>query len=367
MPNAGHLPIRSGVPAPAPPPRSILLIRPSALGDVCRTVPLIASLRRAFPAARLDWLVHEAFVPAVARHPAVSNIIPFPRSALSGWGSPFPPPSALRRLISLARTLAEPRYDTVIDAQGLLRSGVCARLTRAPRRLGPADARELAWLFYTDRVPPPAGPNASPHTVDRMLALLAPLGIAPLRDLTLYPDPAELAAIDQHPRLAHRRFAVFAPTSRWPGKQWPADRFAALARRALDANLFDAIAIVGSAAERPQITPLLALAAADPRVVDLVGRTTVTGLLAVIARSAFVLANDSAALHMAVGLHKPLLALFGPTDPRKVGPYARDADVLQHLHPADRFDHKHAARGRAMMERITVDEAWSNLVTRASR
>jgi ADP-heptose:LPS heptosyltransferase len=146
---------------------------------------------------------------------------------------------------------------------------------------------------------------------------------------------------------------VLAPTSRWPAKQWPAQRFAEFGRRLLGAGT-GPIVIVGGPGERDQVAPLLDWADGEPRAVDLVGETSVARLMAVIARSSLVVANDSAALHMAVGFDRPIVALFGPTRVELVGPYRRDADVLQQARPDDRFNHKRDAGG--MIERITVDQ-----------
>ena len=101
----------------------------------------------------------------------------------------------------------------------------------------------------------------------------------------------------------------------------------------------------------------------DPRVINLAGKTSIAQLMALVRDASLVIANDSAAVHMAVGFNRPMVALFGPTDIRRVGPYRRDADVIQHIGPADRLDHKDTAHGRTLMERITTDE----VVTRATR
>lgn len=329
----------------------ILLIRPSALGDVCRTVPLLVSLKRGFPRCAIDWLVQDGFADAVAGHPDLNGVVRFPRGLFKRWYVPMGTWRAGRWLQSLAK----PGYDLVIDAQGLARSGLLAMATRARIRVGPADAREMGWVGYTHTVRPAPGVA---HTVDRMLALVAALGVPIVRDLTLHPSPPDLERADELLRPAGKRVLLLAPTSRWPGKQWPADRFAAAAEALLASGGggFDGAVIVGSEKERAQCAPLIALAQRDRRVVDAMGRTSVGGLLALVARSAVVIANDSAALHMAVGCAKPLVALFGPTDVAKVGPYGRSADVIQHVGPEDRLDHKDEAGGRALMERISVDE-----------
>lgn len=384
------IPARLADPRPLPQPltqsRRVLLIRPSALGDVCRTVPLLVRLRRLFPDSQIDWLVQDAFADAIRCHPALTGVVPFPRSDWKRWYTP----AAARKILAFAGALRRAGYDLVIDAQGLARSGVLAAATGAPNRFGHADAREGGWIAYTRRVP-----TAAVHTVERMASLVdavraelagepasggaaepaggsnagpaarvfapTPIDAEELR-LHVCPEAAEWAAA--HPRLGGRRYAVLAPTSRWPGKRWPADRFAALAGELLRSGAVEMVAVVGSGGERAQCGPVLDLAAREGRVVELFGQTSVAGLMALIQRAALVVANDSAALHMAVGLHRPLVALFGPTDAAKVGPYGRGADVLQRVTPADRLDHKDEAAGRVLMERLSVEEVTAAAAAR---
>jgi heptosyltransferase-1 len=353
---------------PTPPSHSaprVLIIRPSALGDVCRSVPVLAALRTAYPAATIDWLVQDTFAPAIASHPALTRVVPFVRSRV-GKLHRAAGRSELRALLSALRSA---RYDIVLDCQGLARSGVLTRITGAPLRVGHADARELAFLAYSRRVP--HTPGASEHTVDRMLELLTPLGITPPAnaDMRLHLPPA----LDHWPSLTlglapGTRYALLAPTSRWLGKRWPADRFAEVARRLLEAPLgLERIAFVGTADEQPQITPMLDLAQRDARVVNLAGRTSIAQLMALVRDASLVVANDSAAVHMAVGFDRPMVALFGPTDIRRVGPYRRDADVIQHVGPADRLNHKDASIGQSLMARITTDEVMSRATQALSR
>lgn len=337
-------------PAPAEPPRRILIIRPSALGDVCRSVPVLAALRAAFPAAEIDWLVQDAYAPAIEHHPALTRAVPFPRKRFG---------SLLRRarfgeVLDWLGSLRRARYDLVLDCQGLFRSGAFAWFTRAPRRVGFDDARELGWLGLSERVAAPR----SMHTVDRMLALARAVGAdaASPPDMRLYAAPDAHARVHADPLLAQKRSVLLAPTSRWAGKRWPADRFAQAARVLLDTGRADVIVLVGGPSERDQVAPLLGLARAEPRVIDRVGATSVADLMALVEASALVVANDSAPLHMAVGFDRPCVALFGPTRTDLVGPWRRERDVIQHVSPGERLDHKNDAAGRALMERITVDE-----------
>lgn len=335
-------------------PGRILIIRPSALGDVCRSVPVLASLRRAFPRAHIAWLVQDAFADAVRHHPMLSAVVPFPRKALGEAAKAGRIGAVLGYLASLRRG----RYDLVVDAQGLARSGLLAWATRAPRRVGFADAREGGWLGLTQRVRVAPGL----HAVDRMVELVRGVGVGPVRDMRLYAADEERAWVRNDFRLAGGRYAVVAPTSRWTGKRWPIERFAEVTRALLDRGL--CVAVVGGPSERGQCGPLIEMAVVEPRVIDLVGRTSVGRLMALIESAAVVVANDSAALHMAVGFDRPAVGLYGPTRLELVGPYVGPREpaarsrtvVLQRVGPGDRLDHKDHAAGTPLMERIGARE-----------
>ncbi len=333
---------------PSPEPRRVLIIRPSALGDVCRSVPVLVSLRRAWPQASIDWLVQDSYAPAIEHHPALTRAVHFPRKRFG---------TLLRRagfggVLSWLGSLRRAEYDLVLDCQGLLRSGIFAWFTRAPRRVGFSDARELGWLGVNERVTAPK----SMHTVDRMLELVRAVEVETVHDLRLYSSPQARARVRADQALAGKRFVLIAPTSRWPGKRWPADRFAAGARALLAADQVDAVVLVGAPAERDQVGPLLDLARAEPRVIDRIGSTSIADLMALVEASSLVIANDSAPLHMAVGFDRPCVALFGPTRTHLVGPYGREGDVIQHVKRDEHLDHKDETAGRALMERISVDE-----------
>ncbi len=330
---------------PALNPARILVIRPSALGDVARSVPVLAALKQAWPAAAIDWVVESGFEAVIDQHPALGKAISFPKKAIrdSARRLQFGP------LLSFRRVLRNGAYDLVLDCQGLGRSAAMARSTGAPRRFGHADAREFGWLAYTTRVPT----SVETHTVDRMLTLAAAAGApAPEPDLRLYSSPEARAWLAEQ-EWASAPFVVLAPTSRWPAKQWPSTRFAGLAAALADAGL--RVVFTGSASERDQVQPCLAVAGTKCGVIDAVGTLSLAQLMAVIERSSLVVANDSAALHIAVGFDRPIVALFGPTRVHRVGPYRREADVIQHITDSDPLEHKRS-ENVALMERISLEE-----------
>lgn len=331
-------------------PRRILLVRPSALGDVARTVPALASLRRAFPEATIDWLVRDTFTDAIAAHPALDEVLPFPRARFRRFGRSA---AVTREVVAWLRGLGRRGYDAAFDLQGLLRSGAFTQASRAPRRVGFADAREGAWLAYNRRHRVEAT-----HTVDRMLGLLEAEGIDPTPDMRLYVPEADGAWADawlSDQGLVAGRYALVAPTAMWRSKQWPAERFDVVVER-LDHYEMQAAVVVGAADERAMAAPLLRGATAVPRI-DMVGRTSVGRLMALIERSAVALCNDSAALHLAVGLGRRCVGVFGPTDPAIVGPYRYDIGVVR---PPNAVKARYRARpdDRALIEQVTVDQAW---------
>ncbi len=300
-------------------PSRILIVRPSALGDVCRTVPILATLRRAWPDAAIDWVVQSDFSAAIACHPDLTEVVGFPRREFARWWhNPRVAADLARWVVDLRRR----RYDLVVDCQGLGRSGLITWATRAPRRVGSRSARELGWLGYNVRHS--VAPDL--HTVERMMALLVAEGLEPVYDMHLYAAPEDLAWWASRREAIEAAYAVLAPTSRWPSKCWPQEHWSALIMLLRERG-FQRIVLIGAPSERHQVDRITA--GDDSTIIDLVGRTDIGQTMAVIAGADLVIANDSAPLHMAVGFDRPCIGLYGPTDPGQVGPWgAQPSSVL---------------------------------------
>lgn len=334
-------------------PERILIIRPSALGDVCRSVCVLAAVKEQYPEAKIDWMVQDSFVEAIKHHPALNEVIPFHRKKFGEQCKK----GHIGELFKWIRKLKATNYDMVIDAQGLARSGFFTWATKAPMRIGYRDAQENAWIFLNKRVQAPR----SLHTVDRMLKLAEHTGADISKpNMQLYTGDDELSqVIIEYPE----RYAVIAPTSRWPGKCWSIDRFTELTQRLIDRPEIDRIIIVGGPGERLSCAPLLEVAENHPYITDRVGSTSISQLMAIISRAQLVVANDSAAIHMAVGFQRKLIALLGPTEPSLVGPYKHDQDVIRHALDSDDF-HFRDQKSVEMMDRITTDEVFEACITR---
>ena len=207
---------------------------------------------------------------------------------------------------------------------------------------------------------------AALHTVDRMLGLLEQDGVAVDRDMRLYVGEEDAAWADRYRAehgLSAGRYVVLAPTAQWGCKCWPAEKYAEVARRAAaHSSTDDRVVLLAAPHEHDKLRPITD-ALGDKA---LLPTTTVGQLMALIDGAAALVANDSAALHIAVGLDRPAVALFGPTDPALVGPYRRDDDVLQPdgLTADDMAGYRARKDDDALIAKIAVDAVWEKLLGR---
>ncbi len=331
-----------------PPYNRILIIKPSSLGDVATALPMLCDLKAAYPAARIDWLIHPGLASLLRGHPAISNLIEFDRKRMAAW---WYKPSANRLFRQMLSALRGPKYDCVIDAQGLLRSGIFAWWTGAKMCIGFANAREGSRFFYTHHAALPAQPQVA---VVRMRALLAPLGIdtsGPAR----YEVPIQFSARESVDTLLTEisNPVVVIPGARWDTKRWAIDGFIEIVRRLRQAGM--PVVLAGSPDEQPLCQQI---EQAVPGVLNLGGKTDLAQMVALLDRARIVVGNDSGPLHVAVALGKSVVAIYGPTDPNFVGPHGQLDHVIRFdvvCHPCRRrtCDHHSCMRG------VTVEEVWS--------
>jgi lipopolysaccharide heptosyltransferase I len=300
------------------PPRRILLVKPSALGDVVHALPIAALIKRTWPEARLTWLISRPFAPLLETNPHVDALLPFDRQRGRGW---WRHSGNVKRL---AGQLRDGHFDLVIDLQGLLRSAWLAWQTRAPVRVGFRYARELAPFFYTHHVDVPPGER---HAVERYLDVAEALGLprGPIEfPLPTTPQDEATAAALLAP-LAGAPYALMLPGTNWPTKRWPAHHAATLAGR-LNGETGLRIVLAGAA---DALEPAGVIRQANPAALDLVGKTSVRELVCLIRGASLVVSNDSGPMHLAAALGVPLVAPFGPTSPSRTGPYRRDGSVVR--------------------------------------
>jgi lipopolysaccharide heptosyltransferase I len=322
----------------------ILLIKLSAVGDVVHTIPVLNKLRRRYPNAHIDWLLTPTIGELLRHHPALDGVIDFPRDVSAppwAW-------SAVTRYGRLARQLRSPRYDLVIDLQGQSRTAFLAYATRAPVRIGfdkqrPQvwansrqvtdefrkhawqGAREGAWLFYTH---PIKLPTLDVHVIDHYQSVGALLGFAAGPADFSFPIPeaarSRADALLRERGIGETRPVILASRGSWETKRWPDQKSAEVARHFLQRG--HAVVLVGAPRERAVGENIARLA---PGIVNLTGETTLSELAALLDRGSLCIAQDSGPMHLAVALGRPVVALFGPSDPVWAGPYHRNNAVVR--------------------------------------
>jgi lipopolysaccharide heptosyltransferase I len=300
----------------------ILLIKPSAVGDIVHTLPVLVRLRERFPDARIDWFITPENADLVRHHPDLSNVVLFDRWRYSRFGRDW---LATKGLLNLLRTLRRNQYDLVIDLHGQFRSALFTVVTRAAVRVGFEKAREGAWLVYTHPIPLLSD---SVHAVDRYLWLGHVLGFAAGEpDFRIYLPAAIESCVDEllaRHGLLGRPLALVVPGTVWQTKHWRSDGFAGVARHLLRRNF--AVVLAGAPKDRARVRQVAALC---PEACDLAGQTTLAEMISLVRRSAVCVTNDSGSMHLAVAFDRPLVSIFGPTSPVLTGPYRRMEAVVQ--------------------------------------
>jgi heptosyltransferase-1 len=276
---------------------SILIVRLGAMGDILHALPALESLRLSFPQAPIYWVIAPKWSPLLKGNPALTAVIPFERHGLRG-------------VIEAWRRLRPLRPECALDFQGLIQSALVGRASR-PRvffGFGRTVTREgLASLFYTHQVTP-----QSIHVVDRNLELAQAAGAKCVPSLPWIPPGRPEGELPIEP------FVLCNPFAGWAGKQWPIERYDLLARLLQPHSLRVVLSV--PAQRKAEISGL--------RQVQ-VYHSSLYGLIDATRRAAAVVGLDSGPLHLAAALRKPGVALFGPTDPARNGPYGGSMSVIR--------------------------------------
>ncbi len=292
-----------------PPPSGVgrlLVVKLSSLGDLFHALPAVHNLKAA-SGADVDWVVQPEYADLVACFTDVRRVIRFPRRG-------FP-----RGFGGFLRALRRDRYDLAVDLQGLLKSALPARLARARRVIGPSFRREGTRLFYSAV----AGPRRSDrHAVDAAMDVVRRLGWPEMAPAFPLRFPRAVTGGGPRPRV------LLAPRSRWPTKNWPESHFADLARRLVD-GAGAQVYLVGGPADAEAGRHIRQAADRGDRVLDLCGRTNLVEMGSLVQEMHLAVTVDSGPMHMAAALGVPVLALFGPTDPVRTGPYGSGHRVLR--------------------------------------
>jgi lipopolysaccharide heptosyltransferase I len=352
----------------------ILLIKPSALGDVVHTIPVLVKLRARYPRARIDWLITPENAEIVRCHPALSNVVLFARRNFSKRGRRW---RAMLEFLDLLKQIRRAKYDLVIDMHGQVRSAFFALISGARVRIGfdrpikqtltistqhdlknvPTHgwrgAREGSWIAYTHRIPIP---TLDVHAIDRYLWVGKLLGFDDNPpDLTIHLSSETVRNVERLLKEkgvdASQPLVVLVPGTIWETKHWTIEGFAGVARHFLR----DGFAVAVAGTKRDQLR-CRQIAAAAPGACDLSGKTTPADLAALIRRADVAVTNDSGSMHVAASLGKPMVSVFGPTNPVHIGPYERPESVVRLDLPCSPCNYRRLSQcpfGHACMKQVT--------------
>ena len=327
-------------------PKRICLLRLSAIGDAIHALALVNGLRRLYPEAHLSWILDPIPYQAVRHQSNVDRFIVFDaRRGFEGWRE-------------LARELRHEKFDLLLVPQMSFRSSLVSTLVRAEVKLGFdwARSRELHWLFMNRHLP--RGRVA--HAQDQFLEFLPALGLegyVPEWNLELTDE--ELAESERWFAAIDRPVLALVLASSRPEKDWTPEGYAEVADVA-DRELGLQPMLVGgpSRREREIADAILARTRSRPIVaLDRPVRTTLWKLRG----SRVVVSPDTGPLHAAVAMNRPVVGLYGYSDPRRTGPYKRFQDLLVDHHGADPGKAINRTTHRGRMDGITADEVLEKI------
>jgi heptosyltransferase-1 len=310
-------------------PKSILLIKLSAIGDVVHSLPLLEVLRKNFPEARIDWLVEEEASQIIQGHRDLDRMI---LSRRKSWQKRLLMPGqkviVLREIREFLHDLRSTSYDLVVDLQGLLKSGMLTGLSRGRRKIGfTGGGKEGSYLFLTEK---PYFFDYNKHALDRYLSVAEHLncrvgswkGDIPIRS-------SDRQAVEHFLRehsLDREVLVAINPVAKWNTKLWEEERFAFLSDR-LQKELSCKVLFTGSKEDQPVNARIIGGMETTP--LDLTGRTGLKELAYLYSKCRFVISTDTGPMHIAAAVGTPVVALFGPTAPWRTGPYGKVHRVIR--------------------------------------
>jgi heptosyltransferase-1 len=349
-------------PAHTQPFNSLLIVRLSAMGDIIHTLPAAAALRQAFPNVTLGWLVEERWAELLCtlRHPRSG-----PRSAqrplvdrvhtvnTAEWRHAMFSFKTWQQVAVALSHLRGVKYDAAIDFQGAVRSALLARWSGAPIVYGSAEPREnAASMFYTRKVQ-----TSGVHVVEQALSLAGALSptptIEPQAELPADPDAeTKIAPLIVDKRADRKPFAILNPGAGWGAKRWPAERYGQVARELARKHKEDGLRFLVNYGPGEEELALAVEAASEGAAQKV--SCSVSELISLTRRASLFIGGDTGPMHLAAALKIPVVAIFGPTNPARNGPFGTRSIVLRSA--SSLTDHtRHTEPEQGLLE-ITVAE-----------
>jgi ADP-heptose:LPS heptosyltransferase len=318
-----------------------LVVRLSSIGDVVHTLPALAALHRA--GWEVGWVVEPPSRVLLEQNPLVAQVVVAPARKAFGWAG----------VAAALRSLRAARYDAALDFQGLWKSGAWARLSGARRAIGwePRARREPSSALMLRET---LARRHRGHVIDKNLELLGPLGIDAmgLREFPLPFSAESMARVDAFLQGSRGEgLVILNPGGGWASKLWPAERFGQLARELRQQGL-DPLVSFGPGEEALADQVVAASSGAARRSFP----TTLLDYIELARRARLVVAADTGPLHLACAVGTPVVALFGPTDPARNGPFAAEDVVVRRVPDCAPCYSRTCQRHAGVMDAIPLDE-----------
>lgn len=299
--------------------KNILIVKLSAIGDVIHALPVASAIKKGCPDAKITWIVEQPAYDLLTNNPNIDEIIIFDKKRYKSLVG------LLKNGGELSRKLRGHSFDLALDLQGLFKSAAIALLSGANKRFVYCNARELSHLI-SQKV---CGEYSEGHVIDRYLDVVRHLGIKvgkPHFDVinTAEEQKECLEIIAKAGLDVSHQHVILAPGTNWSTKCWPTKHYARLAEL-LNGNGIGC-AVVGGKGDNTLAEEIIQNTSA--RIANLTGKTSLKQLAYIIRRSSAFVGGDTGPMHLAVAVGTPVVALFGPTDPKRNGPYGEGHMVL---------------------------------------
>jgi lipopolysaccharide heptosyltransferase I len=320
---------------------TLLVVRLGALGDIVHTVPAVAAILRSLPGTRIDWLVER-------KHRPVLDLFDLDVRPIAIEGG------SVGAFLGAMRGLRANGYDVALDFQGLLKSAILARGSGARRVVGfsrDALREPMAGRFYTEDVTP----GTAQHVIAKNLALVRAVGVESDEIRVPLKRPSE--------ERSNERLALLNPGAGWPNKQWPADRFGAVAAGLRRSRNLRSVVTWGPG-EEP-----LARAVVDSSggAAELAPATSLPHLMTLLASAALVVSGDTGPIHLAAAAGTPIVGLYGPTDPARNGPWSVSDVTVSRFSECVCHHKRRCHRATRCLDDITVEDVLAAAEARLDR
>jgi heptosyltransferase I len=338
-------------------PRSVLVVRLGAMGDVIHTIPAVSALRDVFPDTRIGWVVEQRWAELLCAKDAARSGPRNPSRPLidfvhvvdtKTWRKSLLSVETRRQIAAARREVRDQQYEVAIDFQGALKSAAFARLAGTRTVIGMQHPREWpSRMFYTTLTA-----TRERHVIEQYHALAEAVA-----GRSLAQCPAQFPHDDRNEASVARliapgeQFVVINPGAGWGAKQWPAKNYGEVAKALSAAGL----------------TPLINFGPGEEQLANVVEKASqgaarriscsIGELIALTSRARLFIGGDTGPLHLAAALQVPVLAIFGPTDPMRNGPHGTRSIVLRN--PASRSSLSHTSEPDPGLLNITPDEVIS--------